>query len=109
MPVGDPVMFSGRLKTCSGLAGNQNLPFMDGHYKSEMLGNRSPSKNFYFQKVVKFPSHLIPEFCTSRRLSYAPIAGFPLRSNKALKGEVIVNYYEPLITKQMEASGLPFG
>ena len=31
MPVGDPVMFSGRLKTRSGLAGNQNLPFMDGH------------------------------------------------------------------------------
>jgi hypothetical protein len=28
---------------------------------------------------------------------------------KALKGEVIVNYYEPLITQQMEASGLPFG
>jgi hypothetical protein len=31
MLVGDPVMFSGRLKTLSGLAGNQNLPFMDGH------------------------------------------------------------------------------
>jgi hypothetical protein len=31
MPVGDPVMFSGRLKTRSGLAGNQNLPFLDGH------------------------------------------------------------------------------
>jgi hypothetical protein len=28
---------------------------------------------------------------------------------KALKGEVIVNYYEPLITKQMKASGSPFG
>ena len=28
---------------------------------------------------------------------------------KALKGEVIVNYYEPLITQQMEASGSPFG
>jgi len=31
MPVGDPVMFSGRLKTRSGLAGNQNLPFMNEH------------------------------------------------------------------------------
>jgi hypothetical protein len=31
MPVGDPVMFSGRLKTRLGLAGNQNLPFLDGH------------------------------------------------------------------------------
>ncbi|RLB79536.1 MAG: hypothetical protein DRH24_12335 [Deltaproteobacteria bacterium] len=28
---------------------------------------------------------------------------------KALKGEVIVYYYEPLITQQMEASGSPFG
>ena len=27
------------------------------------------------------------EFCTSRRLSYAPIAGFPLSFNKALRGE----------------------
>jgi hypothetical protein len=26
-----------------------------------------------------------------------------------IKGEVIVNYYEPLITQQMEACGSPFG
>jgi hypothetical protein len=70
---------------------------MDGHYKFETFVNRSPSKNLlYFHQVVEFPRRLIPEFCTSRRLSYAPIAGFPLRSNKAFKGEVIVNYYEPL-------------
>jgi hypothetical protein len=49
------------------------------------------------------------ESCTSRRLSSAPIAGFPLRSNKALKGEAIVCYCEPLITQQMKASGSPFG
>jgi hypothetical protein len=28
---------------------------------------------------------------------------------KALKGEVVVFYFEPLITKQMKASGLPEG
>ena len=28
---------------------------------------------------------------------------------KALKGEAIVNYCEPLITQQMKASGSPFG
>jgi hypothetical protein len=28
---------------------------------------------------------------------------------KAVKGEVIVDYYEPLITPQMEASGPSFG
>jgi hypothetical protein len=28
---------------------------------------------------------------------------------KALKGEAIVHYCEPLITKQMEASGSPLG
>jgi len=28
---------------------------------------------------------------------------------QGIKGEVIVNYYEPLITQQMEASDLPFG
>jgi hypothetical protein len=26
--------------------------------------------------------------------------GFPLRYNKAFKGEVILNYYEPLIIRQ---------
>jgi hypothetical protein len=31
MPVEDAVMFSVRLKNRSGLAGNQNLPFMDAH------------------------------------------------------------------------------
>jgi len=30
MPVEDPVMYSGRLKTRSGLARNQKLPFMGG-------------------------------------------------------------------------------
>jgi hypothetical protein len=28
---------------------------------------------------------------------------------QGIKGEVIVNHYEPLITQQMEASGSPFG
>ena len=56
---------------------------------------------------VLIDSGLLPEFCTSRRLSYAPMAGFPLLSNKAFKGEVIVYYYEPLITQQMKASGSP--
>ena len=47
---------------------------------------------------------LLPGSCTNRTLSYAPIAGFPLRSNKALKGEAIVCYCESLITQQMKAS-----
>jgi hypothetical protein len=28
---------------------------------------------------------------------------------KAFKGEVVVYYFEPLITQHMEASGSPFG
>ena len=61
-------------------------------------------KKFFqvFQKDRRLPS----EFCTSRRLSYAPMAGFSLRSNKAVKGEVIVNYYESLIIRQGRTSAL---
>ena len=53
-------------------------------------------KKFFqiFQKDRRLPS----EFCTSRRLSYAPMAGFPLCSNKAVKGEVI------LTNKELESS-----
>jgi len=33
-----------------------------------------------------------PGYFTCARRSFAPIAGFPLRSNKAFKGAAVVNY-----------------
>jgi hypothetical protein len=50
MPVEDPVMFSGRLKTRSGLAENHKLRFPDGHSLKKSIPfciNTTTSMNAY--------------------------------------------------------------
>jgi hypothetical protein len=39
-------------------------------------------------------------------LNFARVGGFHMQG---IKGEVVVYYFEPLITQQMEASGSPKG
>jgi hypothetical protein len=50
-----------------------------------------------------------PGYFTSLRRSFAPIAGFPLLSNKAFRGEAVVFYLKLMITQQMGDSDLPKG
>jgi hypothetical protein len=61
----------------------------------------------FARKWWKYKLLSLPQRCKSRKASESPATGFPLRSNKASEGEVVVLYFEPSATQNLKSSGFP--